>query len=1095
MKTLLRITAVLVLCVVVFVAGLVLLPDRHVGMLVIKGVGAITGRALHIGTVTLERDLSPRLTLSDVTFANPDWTEQDHLFEAARIDATFDMLALLSGRLHVLSFSSTGARLNLERNEAGLSSWQLSSKPRAVIDLGRLRVNKAALSDTHIAYVDSVQDRQHDLALDKAMLHSAETLSTATLEATGTIDDLPIEVTLTSDAVQDNSGTSSPQTQRTLQLDAKAGKLEFSATASLDTANQTSPLDVDISVHLRSLADVSELIGRELPPIGPLELTAHLTGDPAAVASGGLSIADFRLRVEDPLITLVAEGKLERILQDNAAAIEISLDVSDIDQTLALFDIKKRLPGSLSASASISGNGRRYDLDLQDAKLNSDVLDATLSGTVEDLLDTARAALGVSANLPDLSIVTALFGRQMPPEWGPIKAGAVLEGERGHYALNQIEAILNGESTARATGVIESLVPFDGMRLDAQANLATLAEISAFTPRPLPDLGPMIGTGVVHWQDGKLSLTDARATHRSDYGIMAVTGDIGNLVRFDGVRLRADADLPDFSVLTLFTGIELPHVDHVVASTNLISVDALDLSAHQLRMTATRDDIEIVGSGSVDSIIRGGAVLDLDLSSRVESLVQLDTLLGTTLPEVGPLTATARLTGAKREIVLSEIRATLSDEAVNATARNADDEPLRVADLSLNGLSFDVDVSMPSLAQAARRLGMTSTISAPARASGRLTSKDGELRLADTMLDVGSSRLEGDVSLRHFGDAERRTALDGDVILWKLDLFELFGAPMGLRRSGTEHTGDDEKAEKPSSNRRLLSDWPMPFELIAKDNVQLTLDIRELRSAMFDVSDAILQVAVDEGVIAIGPFSGVVNEGKAVVDLVIDTTITPPAVTIDVSLNQIDLSRAGWLDGSDQIENSGGAWLELSLTGRGNSLAEFMATASGEGGFYVEDLLFKENALSLFSSDLVDQLIDAINPSKKRKSQTRLRCTALTFQIMTGKLDTPFGLAIESDDFVIIGDAELDFRDEQLEVEFNTRPKRGLGIGLNRVANLVKLEGALASPSLSLSGSGLLAFGASVAAAIASSGATLIAEGLYEKTQANSDVCGKALGQ
>lgn len=62
------------------------------------------------------------------------------------------------------------------------------------------------------------------------------------------------------------------------------------------------------------------------------------------------------------------------------------------------------------------------------------------------------------------------------------------------------------------------------------------------------------------------------------------------------------------------------------------------------------------------------------------------------------------------------------------------------------------------------------------------------------------------------------------------------------------------------------------------------------------------------------------------------------------------------------------------------------------------------------------------------------------------------------------------------------------------ISSLIKLQESLGSSSLSVSQSGLLKSGASLAAAIAGSGVTLLAQGLYEKHRANSEVCAKALG-
>ncbi len=1102
MNWLLRISVILLSALALLVTTLSLafiaLPDRHISVLAVRITSALTGRELSIGSLSLTRKLTPELILTDVSLTNTDWAEHDNLFESQKINVSANLKSLLQGRLNIQSLTTLGLRLNLERNADDEPNWQFSENSSAQ-NLERIHLAHIDLIDSHVAYTDASDDRQHDVALHNVTLRTNSAFSPLMLEAAGVVDTLPVNLMLAMDSstAADNVGDEDVD----IRLDASVGKVSLDATGRFDPDEATTPVNIDGIARVESLAEIGSLIGTDLPALGPLELSVQLTGNPARLKTGGVDMPAFRLHLDDPLINLVIDGEVNDLHLHNDSSMNLALEVSDTDRLLDLARVDLALPGRLSANASLSGRDQQFNVDLHSATLESELIATTLSGTVTDLLQTASTSIDVNASLPDLSIVTALLGSKMrpyqslPAQWGPVTANATVEGENGRYALNDIKATLDGNSKALATGRIDSLIPFDGMRLDAQAELLTLAEISSLTPEPLPEIGPMTGTGVVRWQDGRLTLEDARATHRSDYGTVVATGEIGDLIRFDKVRLRADADLPDLSILEPFTGIALPLVDKVVASANLISVDALNLSVRQLRATVTRDDLVVSGAGSVDSIFRGGPILDIALRSELDALDHLDSLLGVSLPAIGPLTATAQLSGTKDAISLSDVRATVSDEVLSGTISGLDDEPFHINEPIDDGLAFDVELNTPSVSDAVQRVGVTSAISKPAQLTGSVRVNGDMLSIADARLTIGDNRLHGDIVLRHLADAKRRTALDADISVVELDLLDLYNRPLGIQGTGALSPDNDKSDDNPLANRKLLSDIRMPFAQIAKEDIRLTLDIRELRSAFLDVSDASLQVEANDGVIAIGPIAGVINEGQALLDLTIDTTVTPPAIALDVSLDEIDLSRAGWLEGSDLITNSGGTWLRLSLNGSGASLAELMASASGEGGIYIENLLFEENALSLFSSDLLDQLADALNLFEKRAKQTQLDCTVATFQIENGVLNTPYGLAVDSKDFVVVGDADLDFRNEKLEVEFDTRPKRGLGIGLNRVTNLVKLDGTLANPSLSFSSEGILEFGASLAAAIASGGATLLAEGLYEKTRANSDVCKKALGQ
>ena len=170
---------------------------------------------------------------------------------------------------------------------------------------------------------------------------------------------------------------------------------------------------------------------------------------------------------------------------------------------------------------------------------------------------------------------------------------------------------------------------------------------------------------------------------------------------------------------------------------------------------------------------------------------------------------------------------------------------------------------------------------------------------------------------------------------------------------------------------------------------------------------------------------------------------------------------------------------------------------NGEGGLYIEGVVLKRGLLHVLSSDLLYQLIDAINPSKHQGKQTRLTCSALTFQINNGMLDTPMGFAVDADKFTIYGNAVINLSDESINVEIDSKAKKGSGFSfsLNRLVNLVKIDGHLASPRLSLSHSGVLRLGTTIVAAVVSGGLTILAKALWERQNANSDVCAQVLGK
>ena len=92
---------------------------------------------------------------------------------------------------------------------------------------------------------------------------------------------------------------------------------------------------------------------------------------------------------------------------------------------------------------------------------------------------------------------------------------------------------------------------------------------------------------------------------------------------------------------------------------------------------------------------------------------------------------------------------------------------------------------------------------------------------------------------------------------------------------------------------------------------------------------------------------------------------------------------------------------------------------------------------------------------------------------------------------MIVGGGDIDLKTEKLNIEFNTKPRKGVGISADMfVTPFVKLKGTLASPSVGLNKKGTLLAGG---AAVATGGLSLLLKGVFDRATAEGDQCEKAL--
>ena len=89
--------------------------------------------------------------------------------------------------------------------------------------------------------------------------------------------------------------------------------------------------------------------------------------------------------------------------------------------------------------------------------------------------------------------------------------------------------------------------------------------------------------------------------------------------------------------------------------------------------------------------------------------------------------------------------------------------------------------------------------------------------------------------------------------------------------------------------------------------------------------------------------------------------------------------------------------------------------------------------------------------------------------------------------------AQINFKDQGLNIEINTNPKEGLGLGLGELAKAIKIGGTIEKPKIGLNVEGVAELGASIGAAVATGGVSLLAQGQLEKLKADSESCAKVL--
>ncbi|MCI0590994.1 MAG: hypothetical protein L0Y67_05235, partial [Gammaproteobacteria bacterium] len=87
----------------------------------------------------------------------------------------------------------------------------------------------------------------------------------------------------------------------------------------------------------------------------------------------------------------------------------------------------------------------------------------------------------------------------------------------------------------------------------------------------------------------------------------------------------------------------------------------------------------------------------------------------------------------------------------------------------------------------------------------------------------------------------------------------------------------------------------------------------------------------------------------------------------------------------------------------------------------------------------------------------------------------------------------INLKTEELELGIHPKAREGLGIGAGSFSELVRVGGTLAEPKPEPDPVGALKTGASIGAAVFTSGLSLLAEGLFRHATADRSPCATAL--
>ena len=138
------------------------------------------------------------------------------------------------------------------------------------------------------------------------------------------------------------------------------------------------------------------------------------------------------------------------------------------------------------------------------------------------------------------------------------------------------------------------------------------------------------------------------------------------------------------------------------------------------------------------------------------------------------------------------------------------------------------------------------------------------------------------------------------------------------------------------------------------------------------------------------------------------------------------------------------------------------------------------------------QLFSALNPFAKDEKYSNWDCSIFAIDFESGEGEIS-GFLLQGEKIMVVGGGEIDLNTEKLGIEFNTKPRAGVGVSADMfVTPFVALTGTLKEPGVGLNASGVLLEGG---LAVMTGGMSFLYKGLMDRATAEMDQCEKTLAE
>ncbi len=419
--------------------------------------------------------------------------------------------------------------------------------------------------------------------------------------------------------------------------------------------------------------------------------------------------------------------------------------------------------------------------------------------------------------------------------------------------------------------------------------------------------------------------------------------------------------------------------------------------------------------------------------------------------------------------------------------------------IRLGGHSVDLH---GSLGERPHLIGTDLDLHASGPGTGLIVDLTGFDKLPDKPFSVGGS---------FYGTPEKFTASNLEITLGESDLkgsleVDIRGKPQVTARVSSNHL-EIGKRPSPAPDDKGERQPPQPANLqrgrrvgvlqrsrsisagLQRADADVDITIGTLQMPVERFHDVELQARLIDGKLDVHRIAMIGSDGGyGSGNMVLEPVGDGYRANLNLDLNGVRFN----LPGEDSSDAAIGPPIdfEVHMQTQGKSPHGFAGSSNGSIQIIAGRGVMDNRVLDLISADILLTLFNAFNPFAKENVATELECAVmlLTFDQGVATLEP---MALQSNKMTMLGHGRVDLGTEKLNLNWITKPRKGIGISASMITNpYIKLGGTLSHPVVELKPMQAVA---STGAAVATLGITWVAKGMLDRATAEKKVCTKAL--